>query len=157
MIIIAALTKNHVLGSKGKMLWDIPEGKKLFQSFVKGKTLIMGRKTFESAERHDTSKKNYIVISRSMKPQPGIDVVRSPQEALEKAQKYGTEIFCLGGGEIYKQMLPFSDALYLSWIKKEYDGDAYFPKFDMAEWKVTQSKDCDEFTFRIYKRKAAST
>jgi dihydrofolate reductase len=61
-------------------------------------------------------------------------------------------VFVAGGGSIYAQALPLADEMYLSTIKGDFEGDAYFPKFDAAEWMITEERDEPEFVFRKYRR-----
>jgi dihydrofolate reductase len=81
-------------------------------------------------------------------------VCTSIPEALDKAREFGEEIFIGGGASIYKQCLPFADKMYLSYVKKEYEGDVYFPEFSELEWEEVKREDHEEFEFVEYKRKS---
>jgi dihydrofolate reductase len=153
MTIIAAMTRDRVIGKDNAMPWHIPEEFKHFKKITTGHTLIMGRKTFESLGG-PLPRRNTIVVSRSFSEETeGIDVCRTLSEAVEKAKSYGKKIFIAGGAAIYRQALPLADKLYLSYIKKDYDGDTYFPEFEESEWEVTEEEDHPEFVFVVYERK----
>lgn len=147
-IIIAAMTKDHVIGKDNNLPWHIPEDLKSFKNLTKGNTIIMGRKTYDSIGRPLPDRQN-IVISRSADIQ-GVDVCKSTEDAMEKAREYGKDIFIIGGASIYEQMLPVADKMYLSIVKKEYEGDAYFPRFDESLWKIESKEDRGEFELVTY-------
>jgi len=151
VILIAALTRDRVIGKDNRMPWRIPEEFRHFRRLTTGHTLVMGRKTFESVGR--LPERNIVVVSRSLPEKTeGVAVCRTLEEAIEKARSCGKDIFVAGGAEVYRQALPLADRLCLSYIKKDYDGDAYFPKFDEGEWAVVREEDHSEFTFVEYRR-----
>ena len=152
MNIIAAMTKDRVIGKENKLIWNIPVDLKNFRNITSGNTVIMGRKTFESIGNPLPNRHN-IVVSSSMQHVDGIDVCKDIKEALAKAKEYGKEIFIIGGSSIYRQTVPFADKMYISWVKKYYHGDAYFPDFDIVEWEVIEEKNFPEFDFVVYKRR----
>ena len=154
MIIIAALTRDRVIGRNNAMPWRIRAESAHFYRTTVGHTLIFGRKTFESiGGGTPLPKRKTVVVSRSLPETEGIDVCRTLDGAIEKARSYKRKIFVGGGGEIYRQTLPLADKLYLSYVKKNYPGDDYFPEFNENEWEVTKKEDHSEFTFVAYKRK----
>lgn len=151
VILIAAMTRDRVIGKGNRMPWRIPEEFKHFRKLTTGHTLIWGRKTFESAGR--LPKRNIVIVSRSLPAETeGVDICRTLDEAIQKARSYGKDIFIAGGAEIYRQALPLADKLYLSYVKKDYDGDAYFPEFDESEWEIIKQEDHPDFTFVAYRR-----
>lgn len=149
------MTKEGVIGKDNSLPWKIPEDLQNFKNVTSGKTVIMGRKTFESIPEkyRPLPNRHNIIISRSMSSQEGIDVCRSVKEALEKAESYGKEVFIIGGSSIYEQTLPSADKMYLSFVKKDYQGDTYFPKFNKEEWTVENKKEFQEFELVTYIRK----
>ena len=150
--IIAALTPNRVLGKDNKLIWHLSEDLKNFKRLTSGNTIIMGRKTFESIGK-PLPNRNNIVISSSMPLTPGIEICSSLQQGITKAQTLKKDIFIIGGASIYQQALPLADKMYLSFLKKEYDGDVFFPQFNPEEWIVEEEETFPEFTFKIYRRK----
>jgi dihydrofolate reductase len=128
--IIAALSKNRVIGKDNKIPWHLPLDMKHFKDLTTGHTLIMGRKTFESMGKPLPNRTN-IVITRNQDYKPeGIVVVNSFSQALLKAQETEfNEIFIAGGGEIYAESINLVDRLYLTLIEKEIPGDTFFPEY----------------------------
>lgn len=144
---IAAMARNRVIGKDNALIWHIPEDFKYFKRTTLGKPIIMGRKSFESLGKPLPGRPN-IVISRSGHKEisPGKDgpfYVSSIDDALDLAEKKATElgqseIFIIGGGEIYKQTFSRLDRLYLTIIHRDYEGDAFFPEFDSEKWHIIQ-------------------
>lgn len=151
MNIIVAMSRNRVIGKDKKLLWHIPEDLKNFKKLTTGNTVIMGRKTFESIGKPLPNRQN-IVISRSMKPKAGVDICPTMEKALAKAESYGKEVFVIGGGEIYKQTLPFAHRIYVSYVKETYEGDTFFPPFDEKEWMIIEQQQFKDFEYLVYER-----
>ena len=153
IISIAAMTKEkRVIGKDNKIPWDIPEELNLFRTLTKDSVVIMGRKTYESIG-HPLPKRVNIVVSSSMQETEGIIVCRNIEESIEKAKTYNKPIFIIGGSTIYKQSFQYADKMYLTFIKKEYDGDTFFPEFNEGEWEIEKREDHEEFEFVVYKKK----
>ena len=153
--IIAAMTEERVIGKDNKLPWHLPEDLANFKRLTEGNTVIMGRKTYESIPKRfrPLINRNNLVISKTLPLETGIDVCPSLEEALDLAHNYSKEIFIAGGASIYQQVLPLTDRMYISQIKKNYLGDSYFPEFDQQKWKVTAEQDFTEFKLIIYEKK----
>lgn len=159
---IVAASENNVIGVNNGLPWDIPEDMKFFRDKTKGKALIMGRKTFESVG-HPLPNRLNVVITR----QPGYsheseNVVVVPNIGMaiqhcERVQhKYGSEIFIIGGGEIFKESLPMVDVIYLTRIHKKFDGDIFYPEVPEDQFALVEQRDRTEpipFSFLTYHRK----
>lgn len=154
MIIVVAMTRKRVIGKNNQLPWDIPEEMKHFRSLTKGGVCIMGRKTFESIGSKPLPNRKLIVVSHSLGAVEGVDVFRTVEEAVKKAKSYDGQIFILGGAQIYEKTIPIADKMYISYIKKDYEGDTRFPEFDEDDWKVEKRVDHPEFEFVVYSRKA---
>ena len=150
--IIAALTKDNVIGKDNKLLWHLPDDLKNFKRLTTGNIIIMGRKTFESISRPLPNRHN-IVISRSMQKQCNIDVHSTIESALASAKQFNKEIFIIGGAEIYKQTLKYADKMILSHVKMNIDGDAFFPEFSTDEWNIENKEQHEQFDVITYRRK----
>lgn len=150
--IIAAMAPNRAIGKDNKLPWRISEDLKNFKRLTSGNTVVMGRKTFESIGK-PLPNRNNVVISSSFPATPGIDVCQTVDEALEKARSYRKDVFIIGGSSIYQQTIPLADKMYLSYVKKEYDGDTFFPEFDESEWKIESRENFAEFELVVYVRK----
>jgi dihydrofolate reductase len=136
---IAAISDNKVLGNKGKIPWQIPEDMKHFRDITLGHPIIMGRKTWDALGKPLPGRTN-IVITRDKSVHPeGAQVVHSIEQAIKEAKKEKKEIFIVGGGEIYKLALPYTDKLYLTLVEGIFTGDAFFP--DYSDFKKILSEE----------------
>ncbi|MDR0546702.1 MAG: dihydrofolate reductase [Dysgonamonadaceae bacterium] len=134
--IIVAIGKNSEIGRNGGLLCHLPGDLKHFKEITTGKTIVMGRKTFDSLPKGALPNRRNIVISRN----PGLkienaEVYSSLDYALLKL-KDEEEVFIIGGAQIYKQIFPDADKLYLTKIQAEFpDADAFFPPVDYRIWR----------------------
>ena len=127
---IAAIGKNNVIGQNNDLVWKIPDDLARFREITKGHPVIMGRRTFESIGRPLPDRTNIVISREKDYATEGVSVVYSVDEAIEKAKSLGNdEIFVIGGGEIYRQFMPYTDKLYLTIIDAEADGDVFFPDY----------------------------
>ncbi|MBI2573338.1 dihydrofolate reductase [Candidatus Woesearchaeota archaeon] len=149
--IIAAMTKNQVIGRANQLPWSLPEDLRNFKRLTTGNVVIMGRKTYDSIGRSLPNRHN-IVVSRNTDQIPGVIVSKSIEEAIATAKEFGREIFVIGGAQIYQQALPYATKLYLSLVKHDHEGDTYFPPFDLKEWQEEERQDYSDFTFVVYIR-----
>jgi dihydrofolate reductase len=135
--IIVAMSQNFVIGVNNSLPWKLPEDLKHFKNLTLGKSLIMGRKTFESIGRPLPGRENIIVTRQSSYLKEGVKIANSIEEATKIAQN---EIFIAGGAEIYKKALDLGlvDIIYLTLIEKDFLGDTYFPKWNKLDWKLTE-------------------
>ncbi len=143
---IAAMAKNNVIGKDNDMPWHLPDDLKFFKSKTVGKPVIMGRKTFESIGSRPLPKRPNIVISRNAGLKlEGVSVFQSVEEALKTLTEYD-EVVIMGGGQLYQQMLPQADRLYLTLIDAEIEGDTFFPNWQELAWKTLEKTrhDTDE-------------
>lgn len=150
VILIGAMTKGRVIGKGDGMPWDIPEEYQTFIDNIRGQTVIMGRKSYE-VFGPDLTSAHAIVVSRG-RPDVDVPVVDNIEKGLELARSYGVKIFVAGGSQIYDLALPHADWMFLSEIKKDYDGDKYFPKFDRSQWQITREDVHAKFIYREWKR-----
>lgn len=131
---IVAKTNNNVIGQDNKLLWNIPEDMRYFKNTTMGKTVVMGRLTYESIGKPLPGRRN-IVLSRNKDLWiDGVDVVHDVEEIINLSKK--EDIMIIGGDSIYKIFMDYASVLYVTDIEVELDGDAYFPKIDES-WKLT--------------------
>ncbi|AAN56632.1 type 3 dihydrofolate reductase [Shewanella oneidensis MR-1] len=136
---IAAMANNRVIGKDNKMPWHLPEDLRHFKAMTLGKPVVMGRKTFESIGRPLPGRHN-IVISRQADLQiEGVTCVTS-FEAAKRVAGDCEELVVIGGGQLYKQLLPQADRLYLTQINLDVDGDTFFPAWEDNEWQKTETQ-----------------
>ena len=134
---IAAMAHNRVIGKDNQMPWHLPDDLKHFKAVTMGKPVVMGRKTFESIGRPLPGRLN-IVISRNPELKiEGVTCVTS-FEAAKAAAGECEELMVIGGGQLYAEILPAADTLYLTEIDLAVEGDTQFPAWDAAEWQQTE-------------------
>ena len=130
-LISAIARSNRAIGKDNALLWHIPEDFKHFKELTSGHAIVMGENTYRSIGRPLPNRTN-IVLSQTLDFAPeGVVVVRSIEEALERAREMESEeIFIIGGASIYKQFIPMADRLYLTLVEGEYEADTFFPEYD---------------------------
>ncbi|MSQ80851.1 MAG: dihydrofolate reductase [Candidatus Methylopumilus sp.] len=155
--IIVAMSSNRVIGINNTLPWHLTEDLKRFKLLTTGHTIIMGRKTYESIGKALPNRRN-IVISRNKNiSYEGVELVSSLDEAFSLSAN-DDEVFFIGGSNIYEQTLSAVQYLYITEIKKNFVGDAFFPEIDKAIWIESSRQDLVEsdelnFSFINYKRK----
>ena len=154
--IIAAISQNNCIGKDNKLPWHIPEDLKHFKKLTLGKAVLMGRKTFESIltqlGKPLPGRKNLVITRQTEYRVPdGVEVYGTVEEALQA--NANEEIMVIGGAEMYRQLLPQADALYITEIKKIVNGDAFFPVVDVEQWQEEKREKYEEFDFIEYRRK----
>lgn len=135
---IAAMASNRVIGRDGGLPWKIPEDSKFFRTMTTGHIMLMGRKTFESFGK-PLPGRLHVVLTRQKDYRPeGAHVFHESQRALDfcasQTEKWGDEVFIVGGAEIYGLLLPQTKRIYLTEIDAAFDGDAIFPEFSKSEF-----------------------
>lgn len=136
--IIAAVSRNKVIGNKGKLPWSLPRDMNFFTETTASKPVVMGRKTFESIGRPLKNRTNIILTRNENYKKEGCIVLHKIEDVIEKYKD--EDLMVIGGQEIYRLFLPYSDKLYITYIDKDFKGDTFFPKFDNKEW-VKQSEE----------------
>jgi dihydrofolate reductase len=124
--LIAAMSKERVIGRDGKLPWHVPADLTRFKTITMGHAVVMGRKTFESIGHPLPGRRN-IVLTRTVKEIKGCEIAHSLHEAIS-ATEGDEEIFICGGGEIFREALPLCQRIYLTVIQESYQGDVYFPE-----------------------------
>ena len=132
--LIWAMDDNRLIGVENRLPWKLPADMKWFRRHTLGKPIIMGRKTFDSFGGRPLPDRTNIVVTRDKDYQAeGAVVVYSIEEALQAAGD-AEEVMIIGGASFYEQMLPRADRLYITQVHGKFEGDAWFPEFDMGEW-----------------------
>ncbi len=161
---IAALSRNQVIGKNNDLPWKLPDDMKYFMEITKGHHTIMGRKNYDSIPQkfkplpHRT---NIVVTHQQNFNAPGCIVVNSVEKGLQLAENsMESEVFIIGGAEIYKLGLQHASRLYLTEIAADIEGDTFFPTFDRNQWRETSrthhNKDdrhAYSFDFVVYDKK----
>lgn len=131
--IIVACGRNGVIGFNNQMPWHLPRDLKFFKEKTLNQTVIMGRKTYESIGKA-LPQRNNIILSRQNLSVPNAEVIYSREEALIRAESFQTDIFIIGGAEIYRQFLSLANVVFKTEIQAEFVGDAHFPRLSEALW-----------------------
>ena len=136
---VVAVARNGVIGRQGQLPWRIASDLKRFKAITMGKPIIMGRKTWESLPRRPLPGRPNIVVTRDRHYlADGAAVVASIDEAVAEARRTASgEICVIGGSEIFREMLPMTERLYLTEVDLAPEGDVYFPPLDPKEWQET--------------------
>lgn len=144
------MASNRVIGRDGKLPWHIPEDLKFFKRTTLGHPILMGRKTFDSIGKPLPGRQN-IVLSRTMPPREGVDVIRDISE-LPRVGASAEKVFLIGGAQLFAELLPQCDELYLTWIQSPHEGDVLLPAFEhLFEFKESLGSG-EGFEFRRYGR-----
>jgi dihydrofolate reductase len=131
--LIVAMAQNGVIGRDNALPWRLPEDLKRFKAFTLGKTILMGRKTYESIGRPLPGRANLVLTRDRNWIAAGVIVVHSVEQALTQAGP-GKELVAIGGAQIYRLVLPFARRIYLTHVHADVPGDTFFPDFDSTQW-----------------------
>ena len=154
--LIAAVGKNNELGLDNHLIFNIPGDLKFFRNTTLGKTVVMGRKTYESIGKPLPKRVN-IVVSSTMKETEGIIVFNSFEKVLEKYLNTDEEVFIIGGESLYNFFINYAQNIYLTRVYAESMADKYFPMFNENDYEETilgENKENDlEYKHILYRRK----
>ena len=138
--LIAAMDTNMVIGAKGQIPWMgcIPKDMQHFRKHTIGKSVVMGRKTFESMGKALPHRTN-IVLTRDLKwSAPDVTVCRSIADVMQTAHE--DEIVVIGGSEIYQLFMPHATRMLLTFIRHKFVGDTWFPAIKEDDWVVMSNE-----------------
>ncbi len=159
--LIAAVAKNRVIGREKKLPWDLPDDLRHFHQVTRGKSFLMGRKSYETEDRLLSNHQNFILTTKHQ-----VDLCANCQlvhslEAFLSATQNEKEVFVLGGGVVYALALEkkIIDRMYITEINANPEGDTFFPELNWEDWKVVSAtyhpKDAEhnfDFTIKVYER-----
>lgn len=131
--IIVAIAENRAIGKNNELLWHISEDLKHFKNTTSGHTVIMGRKTYESLGRPLPNRRNIVISRNPSYCAEGCETATSLNEAI-KITESESEVFVIGGGQIYAQAMDIASKIYLTIVHKNYDADTFFPEIDDNIW-----------------------
>jgi len=141
---VVAVARNKVMGKDNKLPWDLPNDRKFFKQITLAgtKTMIMGRKTFESLPKVLPGRKHIILTqNRNYKvDDENVQIIHNKDELLPYVYS-DEEYFVIGGAGIFKMLLPYTKRMYITEIHKDFEGDTYFPDYDQSEWEVKEKKE----------------
>lgn len=163
LAIIVAAAENGVIGREGQLPWHLSADLRRFRSLTTGHSIVMGRKTYESIGRPLPDRRS-IVLSRNPSYAPdGVEVVTDLDQALARTAGE-SEIFIIGGSQLYQAALPRVDRIYLTEVAAQVAGDVQIPQIDWTAWDLleelpsqTDEKSGLRFTFKTFDRRTAAT
>ena len=140
--IIVAAGSDNASGRDGDLVWHISADLRRFKALTMGAAVIMGRKTWLSLPNGALpGRRNMVLSSNPALPAVGAEVFCSLADALEAARTEG-DVFIIGGGQVYRQALPFADQVYLTRIESECpESDTFFPALDPGEWRLDEASE----------------
>ena len=167
--LIVAIGKNNEIGKNNQLLWHIPEDLKNFKKITTGKTVIMGKNTYESIGKPLPNRVN-IVLSRNFleigkkisedrkkyeNETTKLEFLDDFQKVIEKYKDFPEEVFIIGGGEIYKKSLELGiiTRIYMSPVDfSDDEADTHFPEIDWEKWVTLIEENYDGWKFCIYEK-----
>lgn len=177
--LVVAVAGNGAIGKGNDLLWHIPADLKHFKALTTGHVIIMGRKTYESFPKRPLPDRYHIVLSRgnpetllpdllasaSSAPEAShpeaarqLKVVANVESALAAIPE-GREAFVIGGGQVYRQFLPYCSRAYVTEVKGNFEADTFFPVLEPSQWRLEEEGDWQkdaksglEFRFKLYQR-----
>ncbi|SFC76123.1 dihydrofolate reductase [Bacillus sp. OV322] len=158
--LMLAMDENRVIGKDNKLPWHLPADLQYFKKMTTGHSVIMGRKTFDSIGRLLPGRKNIILTKNKSFEAEGAEVYHNILELKKMAERENDEVFVIGGAEIFKEMLPISDRLYITHIHHVFEGDVFFPEVAEEQWSrisltpgEQDEKNKYPFDFAVYEKK----
>ena len=156
--LIAAMTREHVIGLDGDMPWHLPADLAHFKRLTSGKPVIMGRKTFDSIGRPLPKRRNIVITRNQAWAHEGVEVAHSLEAAIALTQNEA-ETMIIGGATLYTAALEAAHRLYITWIDARVTGDTHFPKWsesefviESEEFRAKDEKNSYDLTFCTYHR-----
>ncbi|MCA1063089.1 dihydrofolate reductase [Rossellomorea sp. AcN35-11] len=157
---IWAMDRNHLIGKDNGLPWRLPEDLKYFKRTTEGHGMVMGRKTYDSIGRPLPNRENIILTRNPRFQAEGCHVMHTVEDILDWANERDSELFIMGGREVYKQFTPYAEKLYVTEINHEFEGDTTMPAIPWEEFSCVSSekgvrdeKNPYDYEFKIYVRK----
>lgn len=145
MTIILVADNDWAIGKNGGLLARLPADMKHFRETTTGHTVVMGRKTWDSFPKRPLPDRVNCVISRTLTQAEGARVFGSVEDFLEYAKTVQDEIFVIGGGEIYAQLLPYCDRAIITRVDESFGGDTFFDDIDsLPDWERVKQSEAEE-------------
>lgn len=152
LTLIAAMGKNRAIGLDGRMPWHLPAELQHFKKTTMGKTIVMGRKTWQAIGRPLPGRQNIVVSRNPDFHAEGVDLAASVDDAVAMSQS--DEVMIIGGGQLYTLALPSAERMVLTLIDIEPEADTWFPEWDDGSWSQVSVEhhpvnDENELAYRI--------
>lgn len=151
--IIAAVDEENGIGKDNKLPWHLPEDMKFFKNTTQGHVVVMGRKNWDSIPERfrPLPNRDNVVITRSLIEYEGAMTFNSIDDCLQYYDD--RDIFVIGGGEIYNQMMPFVNEMYITHVEGTHNADVFFPEIKDSIWVGEEISNGEKFKIIHYKRR----
>jgi dihydrofolate reductase len=150
--LIAAVSRNGVIGRGGQLPWDLPEDRAHFHRATCGHAVIMGRRTWEETGVPLEGRRNLVVSRSGAVSGAGREVFATFDDALAAARATDDDPFVIGGAELFRIALPIATRLVLTELDFDADGDTRFPPFDRGAFQIAERRRGDRATYVTYVR-----
>lgn len=159
--LIVAIAQNNAIGKDNDLLWHLSEDLKYFKKTTNERTVVMGRKTWESLPfKPLKNRRNIVVSSQKDYHIEGAELFDDVNKVLEALKEEKDEVFCIGGASLYKALLPKADKLYITRVYKDFEADVFFPEIDEQKWEIKRlspmlydQKEDLSFRFEVWEKK----
>ncbi len=159
--LIVAIAQNNAIGKDNDLLWHLSEDLKYFKKTTNERTVVMGRKTWESLPfKPLKNRRNIVVSSQKYYHIEGAELFDDVNKVLEALKEEKDEVFCIGGASLYKALLPKADKLYVTRVYKDFESDVFFPEIDEQKWEIKRlspmlydQKENLSFRFEVWEKK----
>jgi dihydrofolate reductase len=154
---IVAHDRNHVIGKDNHMPWHYPKDLNYFKEKTLNKTIVMGSNTFKSIGR-PLPKRHNVIITRHKERYANehVEILTSVEDFLKAYGNREDEIFIIGGASIYQQLIDRVDRLYITFIDASYEGDTFFPAYDLNKFRLIEERQEDVLRFCVFEREVKS-
>ena len=149
--LVVAVAKNGVIGANNRIPWHVPGEQQLFKQITMGHHIVMGRKTYESIGRLLPGRTTVIVTRQPEYAVPGAIIAHSLHDAINAAAR-DSEIFIIGGAELFREALAIADRIHLSVVDQEPEGDVMMPEIDRAKWREISNEKHPGFEYFVLER-----
>jgi dihydrofolate reductase len=130
--IVAAMGRNRAIGYEGRLPWHLPRELRHFKEITMGKPIVMGRRTWESIGRALPGRQNVVITRDPSFQAAGCDLANSLDAAV--ALSAGDEVMIIGGGQLYREALPYADRMILTEVDCAPAADTWFPAWERGAW-----------------------
>jgi dihydrofolate reductase len=151
---VVAYTTNRLIGNDNKMPWHLPDDLRHFKELTTGKTVVMGRQTFESIGKPLPQRRNVVLTRQTDFHYPGIEIVHQLDDILQIG-----DIYVIGGAQIFKALIDVVDRMHITELHTILSGDTFFPEWDKDDFclvsntpGVVNEKNRIPHTFYVYNR-----
>ena len=138
--LIVAMDENRLIGLNNSLPWHLPADLAYFKRTTMGKPVVMGRKTFESIGKSLPGRRNIVITGNADYNAPGCEIADSIEAAMSLVHE-NDEVMLIGGASLYQQTIEGATKLYITRIHQSFEGDTWFPEFDLSDWKEVYRED----------------